>query len=73
MLPQTPEQQGVANRVSELHAGIFLEGTTPEAIRGAVQTALTRQELKDGAAAIGQSFHACGGAAEAADFIEKQG
>jgi MGT family glycosyltransferase len=73
MLPQTPEQQGVANRVRELHAGIFLEKTTPEAIREAVQTARTRRELKDGATAIGQSFRACGGAVEAADFIEKQG
>jgi MGT family glycosyltransferase len=72
MFPQTPEQQGVANRVRELHAGIFLEETTPEAIRIAVQTARTSRELKDGAIAIGQSFHACGGAAEAADFIEKQ-
>jgi MGT family glycosyltransferase len=73
MLPLTPEEQGVANRVSELHAGIMMADTTPEAIRGAVQTALTRQELKDGAAAIGQSFRACGGAVEAADFIENQG
>jgi MGT family glycosyltransferase len=69
MFPQTPEQQGVANRVRELHAGIFLEGTTPEAIREAVQTALAQQELKAGAEAIGQSFHKCGGAARAADFI----
>jgi MGT family glycosyltransferase len=73
MLPLTPEEQGVANRVSELHAGIFLEDTTPEGIRKAVQTALERQELKDGAAAIGRSFRACGGAVEAADFIENQG
>jgi MGT family glycosyltransferase len=72
MLPQTPEQQGVANRVRELHAGIFLEKTTPEAIREAIQTARTSRELKDGALAIGQSFRACGGATEAADFIANQ-
>jgi MGT family glycosyltransferase len=72
MLPQTPEQQGVANRVNELHAGMFLDGMTPDVIRGAVQTARTSRELKDGATAIGQSFRACGGAAEAADFIANQ-
>jgi MGT family glycosyltransferase len=72
MFPQTPEQQGVANRVRELYAGKFLEGTTPEAIRTAVQTALTKQELKDGAIAIRQSFLQCGGAVDATDFIEKQ-
>jgi UDP:flavonoid glycosyltransferase YjiC (YdhE family) len=69
MFPQTPEQQGVANRVSELNAGIFLTDTTPEAIRVAVCTALTRRELKDGAIAIGQSFCACGGAVKAAEKI----
>jgi MGT family glycosyltransferase len=73
MFPQTPEQQGVANRVSELHAGSFLADTTPDAIREAVQMALTGRELKEGATAIGQSFRACGGAVEAADFIGKQG
>jgi MGT family glycosyltransferase len=70
LFPQSPEQQGVANRVKELHAGIFLEEVAPEAIRKSVQLALERQELKDGAAAIRQSFLKCGGASEAADFIE---
>jgi MGT family glycosyltransferase len=71
LFPQTPEQQGVANRVLELKAGITLENTTPEAIRRAVQTALERQELKDGAAEIQASFHQCGGAKAAAEFIER--
>jgi MGT family glycosyltransferase len=70
LFPQSPEQQGVANRVKELHAGIFLEEVAPEAIRKSVQLALERQELKDGSAAIRQSFLKCGGASEAADFIE---
>jgi MGT family glycosyltransferase len=72
LFPQTPEQQGVANRVLELKAGIALEGTAPEAIRKAVQTALERQELRDGAAVIQASFRQCGGAKEAANFIERQ-
>jgi MGT family glycosyltransferase len=70
LFPQSPEQQGVANRVKELHAGIFLEEVAPEAIRKSVQLALERQELKDGSAAIRQSYLKCGGASEAADFIE---
>jgi UDP:flavonoid glycosyltransferase YjiC (YdhE family) len=70
LFPQSPEQQGVANRVKELHAGIFLEDTTPEAIRQSIQTALAQQELKNGVTAIRQSFLHCGGASEAANFIE---
>jgi MGT family glycosyltransferase len=72
LFPQTPEQQGVANRVLGLKAGIALEGTAPEAIRKAVQTVLERQELRDGAAVIQASFRQCGGAKEAANFIERQ-
>jgi hypothetical protein len=33
LFPQSPEQQGVANRVCELNAGIFLKDTSPETIR----------------------------------------
>jgi MGT family glycosyltransferase len=70
MFPKTPEQQGVANRVLELEAGISLEDTTPEGIRSAVQTALERKELRDGAAEMQASFRQCGGAKAAADVIE---
>jgi MGT family glycosyltransferase len=70
LFPRTPEQQGVANRVHDLHAGIFPDGETPEAICKAVTQALTLPEIKAGAAAIQQSFQQCGGAAEAADVIE---
>jgi MGT family glycosyltransferase len=69
LLPQSPEQQGVANRVCELNAGIFLKDTSPETIRNTVQTALSKQELKDGAGAIKKSFRNCGGASEAAEFL----
>jgi MGT family glycosyltransferase len=72
LFPQSPEQQGVANRVLELNAGIPLKNTTPEEIRNAVQTALEQQELREGAAAIQASFRQCGGAKQTADFIEKQ-
>jgi MGT family glycosyltransferase len=69
LFPQSPEQQGVANRVCELNAGIFLKDTSPETIRSTVQTALSKQELKDGAGVIKKSFRNCGGASEAADFL----
>jgi MGT family glycosyltransferase len=69
LFPQSPEQQGVANRVLELNAGMMLTDTTPEAIRTSIQMVLSQQELKDGAAAIRQSFLMCGGAKQAADFI----
>jgi UDP:flavonoid glycosyltransferase YjiC (YdhE family) len=46
-----------------------LKDTLPETIRNTVQTALSKLELKDGAKVIKKSFHSCGGASEAADFI----
>jgi MGT family glycosyltransferase len=69
LFPQSPEQQGVANRVCELNAGIFLNDTLPETIRSTVQTTLSKQELKDGAGVIKNSFRNCGGASEAAEFL----
>jgi MGT family glycosyltransferase len=69
LFPQSPEQQGVSNRVCELSAGIFLKDTSPETIRNTVKTALSKQELKDGAGVIKNSFRNCGGASEAADFL----
>jgi UDP:flavonoid glycosyltransferase YjiC (YdhE family) len=47
-----------------------LADTTPEGIRSAVQTALERKELRDGAAEMQASFRQCGGAKAAADVIE---
>jgi MGT family glycosyltransferase len=72
MLPQTPEQTGVANRVKELQAGILLENTSEMGIRTAIDTALHQSSLREHAAQIEASFRACGGAVQAADFIEAQ-
>jgi MGT family glycosyltransferase len=72
LFPQSPEQQSVANRIHELNAGIFLKDTAPDTIREAIQTVLNKPALKEGAALIQQSFYQCGGAVEAADFIEQQ-
>jgi MGT family glycosyltransferase len=70
--PQTPEQQSVASRVQELGAGRALDAASAESIRAAIRTALADQTLKEGAERIQGSLRACGGAKEAADFIEKQ-
>ena len=70
LLPQTSEQKGVAERVRQLDAGILLEKTTPEAIRAAVDTALSDPHYKKNALAIGEGFRNCSGAKGAADKIE---
>jgi MGT family glycosyltransferase len=70
--PQTPEQQSVAGRVQELGAGRALDASSAESIRASIRTALADATLKEGAARIQASLRACGGAKEAADFIEKQ-
>lgn len=70
LFPQTPEQNGVANRVHELGAGQFLKDDSPEAIRGAVDAVLHDDPCRAAAKRISESFHRCGGAKAAADKIE---
>ncbi|MGN0513482.1 MAG: macrolide family glycosyltransferase [Lachnospiraceae bacterium] len=72
LFPQTPEQQGVANRVNELNAGIFLKDVSTSEIKKAVREALDNASIKENAVKIQESFRKCGGAKEAASFIEKQ-
>ena len=54
--PQTSEQGGVANRVTQVGAGIMLDKTTPEAIRKAVETLLSDNSYRDGALVISKGF-----------------
>jgi MGT family glycosyltransferase len=70
MLPQTKEQQGVAERVRQLGAGILLEETTSERIRQSVENLLGKPEYRKSAQAVRESFRRCGGAIAAADKIE---
>ncbi|MGN0160972.1 MAG: macrolide family glycosyltransferase [Lachnospiraceae bacterium] len=72
LFPQTPEQQGVANRVQELKAGVFLSDISVEGIRNRIDEAIHDKEIKENALKIQQSFKECGGAKAAADFILKQ-
>lgn len=69
MLPQTPEQGGVATRVEQLGAGIKLEKTDGTSILNAVNTVLNESTYKENATAISEGFKACTGAKGAADKI----
>ena len=73
LFPQTTEQKGVANRVKELNAGVFLENiNNPTEIKNTVMSILKNNELKESANKIKESFIKCGGAKEAAMFIENK-
>lgn len=72
LFPQTTEQRGVANRVKELNAGKFLEDINIENIKNTVLDVLNSKEIKENAKKISDSFKECGGAKEAAKFIESK-
>ena len=69
--PLTPEEGGVANRAERLGAALRLADTTPEAIRAAVDAVLGDAKYRRAAQQIGEGFHKCGGAEEAARVILK--
>lgn len=69
MLPQTSEQAGVAERVSQLGAGIKLTGTDAASIINATEKILADGGYKLHAAEIAASFRRCSGAKGAADKI----
>lgn len=70
LCPQTPEQGAVARRTEELGAGLRLQSISEETILKAVQKVLTDPAFKENAARVSDSFHACGGTAEARAFLE---
>lgn len=72
LFPQTTEQYGVANRVKELKAGIFLENSNIENIRNIVKEVLNDKNIKENALKISDSLKNCGGAKEATKFIENK-
>lgn len=69
MLPQTPEQGGVATRVEQVGAGIRLGKVNATSILDAVNTVLNDAAYQKNAAAISDGFKACSGAKGAADKI----
>lgn len=71
LFPQTPEQGAVAKRTEELGAGIMLESISEKDILHALTEVLTDRTYKDNAIRISDSFHVCGGVAEARAFLEE--
>ena len=69
MLPQTTEQNGVAERVMQLGAGIKMHSTDSISIRDAVNTVLSDSSYRSNADIIAESFRSCTGAKGAADKI----
>jgi len=69
MLPQTPEQNRVANRVEELGAGLRLSGQTPEAIREAAAEVLGDPSYSRSAAGISNGMKKCSGVNGAVEKI----
>ena len=70
LFPQTPEQGGVAYRVNELGAGIYLKETSPDKINEAIKEVLENNSCKQAAEEISKGFRRCGGYRVAADKIE---
>ena len=70
MLPKTKEQEGVAERVRQLGAGVILEDTAPDLIRASAEALLTDTIRRMKAGGIAEGFRKCGGAKAAADKIE---
>ena len=69
MLPQTSEQAGVAERVSQLGAGVKLTGTDAASVINATEIILADGGYKLHAAEIAAGFRRCSGAKGAADKI----
>ena len=61
MYPQTNEQKGVAFRVNELGAGIYLSGDSATEIQMAIEELFRQSGYKDQAAVISDGFLKCGG------------
>ena len=71
LFPQTPEQGAVARRVEELGAGVRLNSISEEDVLKALKKVLFEPAYRAAATRISESFHACGGAAEARAFLEE--
>lgn len=70
MYPQTPEQAGVAARVEQLGAGIYLKKISTNIIRDTVEQVINTPSYHENAAAVSHGFKKCPGAKGAADKIE---
>src|SRR5690606_7619001 len=69
LFPQHSEQRMVADRVAELDAGIFLQGTERKELRKAMDEVFTNPIYRKNAQKLSEAFRKAGGAAEAARVI----
>lgn len=69
MLPKTSEQKGVAERVSQLGAGIKLDKSDAVSVLSAINTIFEYNTYKQNASKIAEGFKNCAGAKGAADKI----
>lgn len=69
LFPQTSEQRGVANRVSQLGAGLFLRENSTAAIVEAVKALSENPVYRENARKIAEGFWNCKGPKLAADKI----
>ena len=70
LYPQHSEEEAVAGRVEELGAGRRLKHASAGSIRKALEAVLADTRYAQAAGKIAADFAQCGGAKEAADFIE---
>ena len=70
LFPQHSEEEAVAGRAEELGAGLRLKRASSKEIRSALEAVLSDKRYNTAAQAIAEDFAKCGGAKEAADFIE---
>lgn len=71
LLPQTPEQVGVANRTVQVGAGLIPEKTDGVSLAGAVERVLREEDFQKAARTMSAAFRRLRGAAAAADKIEE--
>lgn len=72
LYPQHSEEEAVAGRAEELNAGLRLKRASVRGIRRALETVLADSQYRQAAQIIAENFSQCGGAKQAADFIEKR-
>lgn len=70
LFPQHSEEEAVAGRAEELGAGLRLRRASAVGIRKALEAVIADSRYKAAAQVIADDFARCGGAKEAADFIE---
>lgn len=70
LFPQHGEENAVAIRCEQLGAGLRLKRTSASCIRSALEAVLGDSRYRRAAQTVAEEFSRCGGAAEAADFVE---